>query len=94
MDMAKALMDYWFHPPTVYFPLVVPGAIMIEPTETESLAELDRFAEAMKEIAELAKTDPESFHARPLMAPVARVDEVKAARSLILSWNEIKSNSL
>ncbi len=94
MDMAKALMDYGFHPPTVYFPLVVPGAIMIEPTETESLAELDRFAEAMKEIAELAKTDPESFHARPLMAPVARVDEVKAARSLILSWNEIKSNSL
>jgi glycine dehydrogenase subunit 2 len=94
MDMAKALMDYGFHPPTVYFPLVVPGAIMIEPTETEPLTELDRFSSAMEEIAGLAKTDPESFHDRPLMTPVARVDEVKAARSLILSWNEMESNTL
>ncbi len=94
MDMAKALMDYGFHPPTVYFPLVVPGAIMIEPTETEPLSELDRFARAMEEIAGLAKTDPESFHERPLMTPVARVDEVKAARSLILSWSEMESNTL
>jgi len=93
MDMAKALMDYGFHPPTVYFPLVVPGAIMIEPTETEPLAELDRFVSAMRDIARIADEDPESFHERPFDTPVKRLDEVSAARNLVLTWKFLESNT-
>jgi len=87
LDMAKALMDYGFHPPTVYFPLVVPGAMMIEPTESEPLAELDRFAQALKSIADSAK-DGTDFHSYPQTTPVGRLDEVKAARQLKLTWRE------
>ncbi len=86
MDVAKALMDYGFHPPTVYFPLVVPGALMIEPTETESREELDRFVDAMRGIAAAAESAPESLHAAPQSTPVERVDEVRAARNLVLTW--------
>ena len=86
MDVAKALMDFGFHPPTVYFPLVVGGALMIEPTETEPIEELDRFALAMEDIARRARENPEELHGAPVTTPVGRVDEVLAARSLILTW--------
>ncbi len=80
LDMAKRLMDYGFHPPTIYFPLVVHGAIMIEPTETESKADLDSFVAAMQAIAEEARTEPETVHSAPHRTKVRRLDEVLAAR--------------
>ncbi|MGA1843632.1 MAG: aminomethyl-transferring glycine dehydrogenase subunit GcvPB [bacterium] len=80
LDMAKRLMDYGFHPPTVYFPLVVHGAIMIEPTETEAKEDLDRFVEAFKAIAEEARQDPDLLHNAPVKCKVKRLDEVTAAR--------------
>lgn len=86
LDLAKALMDYGFHPSTIYFPLVVSGAIMIEPTETEPLEELDRFVRAMKEIARAARETPEQFADAPRHTPVRRVNEVQAARNLSLTW--------
>jgi glycine dehydrogenase subunit 2 len=79
-DIAKRLMDYGYHPPTIYFPLVVPGALMIEPTETESLQTLDRFIKSMKEIARECREDPEIVRAAPHVPKVRRLDEVKAAR--------------
>lgn len=84
LDIAKRLMDYNFHPPTNYFPLIVPEALMIEPTETESKQTLDLFAEAMIKIAEEAKTQPELLTSAPHSTPVGRLDEVKAAKDLIL----------
>jgi glycine dehydrogenase subunit 2 len=86
MDIAKALMDYGFYPPTVYFPLVVPGALMIEPTETEPFEELERFILAMEDIAKKAGENPDALHHAPVSTPVGRVDEVWAARNLILTW--------
>ena len=86
MDVAKRLIDHGFHPPTIYFPLVVHGAIMIEPTETESKETLDRFAEAMKAIAEEAKADPEAVKAAPSKPFRARLDETRAARKPVLRW--------
>lgn len=86
MDIAKRLMDFDFHPPTVYFPLIVPEALMIEPTETESKQTLDRFVEAMLQIAEEARTDPDLLHTAPHRAPVRRLDEVKAAKELVLTY--------
>jgi glycine dehydrogenase subunit 2 len=86
LDVAKALIDEGFHPPTVYFPLIVPEALMIEPTETEPRETLDAFADAMKRIADRAKTDPASVKAAPRNAPLARLDEVTAARSPRLRW--------
>jgi glycine dehydrogenase subunit 2 len=86
MDVAKRLMDYGFHPPTVYFPLIVEEALMIEPTETESKDALDAFAGALLGIVEEAREDPDSLHEAPLTAPVRRLDEVKAARDLVLRW--------
>ncbi len=86
LDIAKSLVDSGFHPPTVYFPLVVHGALMIEPTETEPLQELDRFVSAMEEIAGQSTYDPGNLHNAPHTSPVARVDETAAARNLILSW--------
>jgi len=82
MDIAKALMDYGFHPPTVYFPLIVKEALMIEPPETESKETLDAFADAMREIAETAEKNPEALHAAPATTCVNRPDEVKAARDM------------
>ena len=82
MDIAKALIDEGFHPPTVYFPLIVKEAIMIEPTETESRETLDRFVDAMRRIAERAESEPEVLHAAPVTTPVNRPDEVRAAREL------------
>lgn len=89
IDMAKALMEYGFHPPTVYFPLVVAGAIMIEPTESESLSELKRFADAMEAIALASGSSEQSLRECPGSMPVKRVDEVWAARNLILTWKDM-----
>ena len=86
MDIAKMLIDYGFHPPTVYFPLIVKGALMIEPTETESKETLDDFIVTMKKIAELAETKPEVFHGAPHMPVVSRPDEITAARNPKLRW--------
>ena len=86
LDIAKGLIDRGFHPPTIYFPLIVPEAIMIEPTETESKEILDEFIEAMKDIAHAAETDPESLHAAPVTTPVRRLDETLAARKPDLKY--------
>ncbi len=85
LDMAKRLMEYGFHPPTVYFPLVVHGAIMIEPTETESKEDLDQFIEAFKAIASEAREDPDMLHEAPKRCKVRRLDEVTAARKPCLA---------
>jgi len=86
LDIAKRLMDYGFHPPTIYFPLIVRGALMIEPTETESKETLDQFIAAMKRIAEEAERDPELVRSAPHKTKVSRLDEVKAARQPNLRW--------
>ena len=86
LDVAKRLLDYGFHAPTVYFPLIVEEALMIEPTETETKRDLDRFAEAMKAIAAEAASSPELLRRAPMAAPVGRLDEAKAARELRLKW--------
>ncbi|MGD2040982.1 MAG: aminomethyl-transferring glycine dehydrogenase subunit GcvPB, partial [Anaerolineae bacterium] len=78
--------DYGFHPPTNYFPLIVPEALMIEPTETENKETLDAFADALRAIRDEALTDPEILHEAPHSAPVRRLDEVRAARQPILRW--------
>jgi len=80
LDMAKRLMDYGFHPPTVYFPLVVQGAIMVEPTETESKEDIDLFIDAFKAIAEEAKENPDVLHESPTKPRSRRMDETAAAR--------------
>lgn len=84
LDIAKRLMDYGFHPPTNYFPLIVHDALMIEPTESENKQTLDAFAEALIAIAGEAKSDPELLKSAPHITPVGRLDEVKAARDLVL----------
>lgn len=86
LDMAKRLLDYGFHPPTVYFPLLVEEAMMIEPTETESLDNLDAFVDAMRAIAEEAARDPETVKHAPYTTPVRRLDEAGAARNPDLRW--------
>ncbi len=85
MDIAKRLLDYGFHAPTVYFPLIVKEAVMIEPTETESKATLDAFVEALFRITE---EPPETLHDAPHTTPVSRPDEVRAARQPVLKWKE------
>ncbi|MGD8363643.1 MAG: aminomethyl-transferring glycine dehydrogenase subunit GcvPB [Desulfobacterales bacterium] len=85
LDMAKRLMDYGFHPPTIYFPLVVPGAIMIEPTETECKEDIDRFIDAMQQIAREAAENPQLLHDAPHNSKVRRLDEVSAARKPCLT---------
>jgi glycine dehydrogenase subunit 2 len=86
LDVAKRLMDYDFHPPTVYFPLIVPEALMIEPTETETKETLDEFADAMLEIARDAAERPELLKEAPHNRPVRRVDEVKAAKRAVVRY--------
>src|SRR2546423_11574830 len=85
LDVAKRLMDYGFHPPTIYFPLIVPEALMIEPTETESKPTLDAFIAAMHAIAQEAKSNAMIVKFAPYETPVRRLDEVKAARELVLT---------
>ena len=84
LDIAKRLMDFRFHPPTNYFPLIVHEALMIEPTETENKETLDSFAEAMIKIAEEAHTNPEVLKSAPHNTPYGRLDEVRAAKALVL----------
>jgi glycine dehydrogenase subunit 2 len=84
LDVSKRLMDHGFHPSTNYFPLIVPEALMIEPTETESLDTLDEFIDALKEIAAEAVSHPEILHEAPHTTPVRRLDEVRAAKELVL----------
>jgi glycine dehydrogenase subunit 2 len=86
LDVAKRLMDYGFHPPTIYFPLVVPEALMIEPTETEAKETLDEFADAMLAIAQEAEDDPELLREAPHARPVKRLDEVLAAKRAIVKY--------
>ncbi len=85
-DIAKRLLDHGFYAPTVYFPLIVPEALMIEPTESETKESLDRFAEAMIAIAREAKEDPARVRDAPDSTPVRRLDEARAARDLRLRW--------
>ena len=84
LDISKRLMDYGFHPPTNYFPLIVPEALLIEPTETEVKEDLDAFVDAMNKIAEEARSDPKMLLNAPHTAPVRRLDEVRAVKELIL----------
>ena len=87
LDFAKAMIDEGYHPMTMYFPLVVHGAMLIEPTESESKAELDRFIAVMRSLAERAvRGDVESFKAAPIYAPMRRLDETQAARKPVLKW--------
>lgn len=86
LDIAKRLIDYGFHPPTVYFPLIVREALMIEPTESESRETLDRFAEALESIAREAKEEPDRLHEAPTRTPVRRLDQTLAARKPILTY--------
>lgn len=85
LDIAKRLMEYGFHPPTIYFPLVVHGAIMVEPTETESKETIDAFIDTMKTIAQEAQENPERFHEAPQTTKVRRLDETGAARNPCLT---------
>lgn len=86
MDIAKALLDYGIHPPTMYFPLIVHEALMVEPTETESRETLDQAIEVFRNIYEAAKADPESLHQAPVKTAVRRLDEVTAARRPVLRY--------
>lgn len=87
MDIAKALLDYGIHPPTMYFPLIVHEALMIEPTETESKETLDEVIAVFREIYEKAKENPQAMHEAPVGTCVRRLDEVRAARKPVLRWN-------
>lgn len=94
-DIAKRLIDYGFYPPTMSFPLIVPGAIMVEPTETEGREELDLFIDAMKSIDSEASEDPEILKRAPVSTKVGRLDEVAAARKPVLRWRpKQRSNAL
>lgn len=93
MDVAKRLIDYGYHPPTIYFPLVVPGAIMIEPTESESLDGLDRFADTLLAVAEEARSDPECVRGAPRNTRLRRLDETRAARKPVLRWQPDTSDN-
>ncbi len=86
LDIAKRLMDYGFHPPTIYFPLIVAGALMIEPTESEPKEELDAFCDAMIAIARECEERPELVRSAPHTTPVRRLDEARAARQPVLRW--------
>ena len=93
LDIAKRLMDYGFHPPTIYFPLIVSGALMIEPTESEPKEELDAFCEAMLAIARECQERPELVRSAPHTTPVRRLDEARAARQPILRWQPGKAGA-
>ncbi|MGH9849043.1 MAG: aminomethyl-transferring glycine dehydrogenase subunit GcvPB, partial [Blastocatellia bacterium] len=93
LDIAKRLIDYGFHPMTIYFPLVVPGAMMIEPTESEGREELDLFIDAMRSIAREAEESPELVKSAPHNTRIGRLDEAGAARKPVLRWNATKTSS-
>jgi glycine dehydrogenase subunit 2 len=85
LDIAKALLDHGIHAPTVYFPLIVKEALMIEPTETESKQTLDRFVDIVADIMKTAQSDIEALHRAPCATPVRRLDETAAARNMVLT---------
>jgi glycine dehydrogenase subunit 2 len=87
LDIAKRLLDHGIHPPTIYFPLLVDEALMVEPTETDSLEDLDRFVDAMLAIAREAADDPELLHGAPYTTPVRRLDEARAVKQPDLRWS-------
>ena len=93
MDFAKALLDYGIHAPTTYFPLLVPECLLIEPTETESVQELDGFVAAMVAIRDKAYSDPAELKAAPLTMPVRRLDDVRAAKQPDLVWRPAEAQS-
>ncbi|RKX92504.1 MAG: aminomethyl-transferring glycine dehydrogenase subunit GcvPB, partial [Spirochaetes bacterium] len=86
LDIAKALLDRGIHPMTIYFPLIVHEAMMIEPTETESKQTLDHFVDVMLEIYKKAAENPEELKSAPVFTPVKRIDEVQAAKQPVLRW--------
>lgn len=89
LDIAKRLIDCGFHPPTIYFPLIVREAMMIEPTETETPEMLDTFADAMVAIRQEAQEHPELLHQAPHHSPVGRLDEARAARQPVVRWKRL-----
>jgi glycine dehydrogenase subunit 2 len=86
LDVAKGLIDRGFHPPTIYFPLIVKGALMLEPTETESKETIEEFASAMIDIAEMASVCADELHSAPLKTRLGRLDETLAARKPVLKY--------
>ena len=88
LDFAKAMIDEGYHPMTIYFPLVIHGALLVEPTETESKQSLDHFISTLRDLVDRLKEDSDSFKAAPVFTPVRRLDETKAARKPILRWKE------
>jgi glycine dehydrogenase subunit 2 len=92
LDIAKYLIDRGYHPPTIYFPLIVKEALMIEPTETESKETIDAFIQTMIEIAHLAQTNPSAVTGTPQKMPIKRLDEVRAVRTLDLCWKPVVNN--
>src|SRR5581483_1641999 len=94
MDFAKRLLDHGFHAPTTYFPLLVPECLLIEPTETESKAALDAFVEAMGEILAEAAKEPERVTSAPHTMPVRRLDDVRAAKQLDLTWKPTGAHAI
>ncbi len=88
MDVAKALLDFGYHAPTIYFPLLFHEAMMIEPTETESKTTIDSFIEVMRLIAKYAETDPQRLKDAPLNTPIGRVDDVLAAKQPITTYKQ------
>ncbi len=91
MDVAKRLLDYGYHAPTIYFPLLFHEAMMIEPTENESKETLDEFIAVLRKIAEEAKTNPEEVKTAPHNTPTGRVDDVLAAKQPILTWKQLSN---
>ena len=91
MDFAKRLLDYGFHAPTTYFPLIVPECLLIEPTETENKQTLDQFVETMKSIDKETRENPELVKGAPYTLPVRRLDDVKAAREIDVTWQQANS---
>lgn len=92
MDVAKRLLDYGYHAPTTYFPLLVPECLLIEPTETESKEDLDGLVAALVAIREEARTQPEQLKTAPHTMPVRRLDDVRAARQLDLAWRPARQD--
>ncbi|MGD9678897.1 MAG: aminomethyl-transferring glycine dehydrogenase subunit GcvPB, partial [Vulcanibacillus sp.] len=88
LDIAKRLLDFGYHPPTIYFPLIVSEAMMIEPTECESKETMDEFIAVMRQIADEAENDPELVHSAPHTTIVSRLDEATAARKPIVRYNK------
>lgn len=89
MDVAKRLLDYGYHAPTIYFPLLFHESLMIEPTESESKDTIDGFISVMRQIAEEAKTQPDTVKSAPLKTPIGRVDDVLAAKHPIVNYKQM-----